>query len=259
MLPSSLQVGDPERSRALGAFLFLLMTKCAILIDGGYLLKRLPTVRPGIKVDDAKDVAASIAQLVHSHLDALNKTYLLRNYFELLYRVFYYDAKPYGAKGHTPIQSKPIDYSKTAQALFRKQLIGFLKEQPNVAVRLGEVLKDPERSWILKPNAQKNLLKGNLEVRELNDEDFSPALRQKGVDMRIGLDIASITLKRQADIIVLVSGDADFAPAAKLARREGVQFILDPLWQNISDDLSEHIDRLRSGFARPWSSGRNVD
>ena len=69
--------------------------------------------------------------------------------------------------------------------------------------------------------------------------------------MRIGLDIVSITLKHQADIIVLVAGDADFVPAAKLARREGVQFILDPLWQNVSPDLSEHIDGLTSGFSKP--------
>lgn len=71
--------------------------------------------------------------------------------------------------------------------------------------------------------------------------------------MRIGLDIASITLKRQAEIIVLVSGDSDFVPAAKMARREGVQFILDPLWHNIPSDLSEHIDALQSGFSRPKS------
>ena len=69
--------------------------------------------------------------------------------------------------------------------------------------------------------------------------------------MRIGLDIASITLKRQADVIILVSGDSDFVPATKFARREGVQFILDPLWQNIPPDLNEHIDGLRSGFYRP--------
>ena len=71
--------------------------------------------------------------------------------------------------------------------------------------------------------------------------------------MRIGLDIASITLKRQADVVVLVSGDADFVPAAKLARREGMQFVLDPLWHTISPDLFEHIDGLRSGFYKPRS------
>jgi uncharacterized LabA/DUF88 family protein len=39
--------------------------------------------------------------------------------------------------------------------------------------------------------------------------------------MRIGLDIASMTLKHQVDTLVLVTGDSDFVPAAKLARREG--------------------------------------
>lgn len=104
---------------------------------------------------------------------------------------------------------------------------------------------------MLKPQPQKMLLNGSLSADDLSDDDFVPALRQKGVDMRIGLDIASITLKRQADVIILVSGDSDFIPAAKLARREGMQFILDPLWQSVSPDLSEHIDGLRSGFYRP--------
>lgn len=69
--------------------------------------------------------------------------------------------------------------------------------------------------------------------------------------MRIAIDIASITLKRQAQTIVLVSGDSDFVPAAKLARREGMEFILDPLWQNVNADLFEHIDGLQSAFKRP--------
>ena len=92
-----------------------------------------------------------------------------------------------------------------------------------------------------------------MEVSELKDSDFSLPLRQKGVDMRIGLDIATITLKKQANVIVLVSGDSDFVPAAKLARREGATFILDPHWQSIASDLSEHIDRLTSGFPKPQS------
>lgn len=76
-------------------------------------------------------------------------------------------------------------------------------------------------------------------------------LRQKGVDMRIGLDIASVALKRLASTIILIAGDADFVPAAKLARREGIQIILDPLWQKVSDDLFEHIDGLQTVLARP--------
>ena len=88
---------------------------------------------------------------------------------------------------------------------------------------------------------------------EITPANVRLGLRQKGVDMRIGLDIASITLKRQADIILLVAGDSDFVPAAKLARREGVEFILDPLWQAINADLFEHIDGLQSGLRKPKS------
>lgn len=96
-------------------------------------------------------------------------------------------------------------------------------------------------------------------MSDLKDSDFVPHLRQKGVDMRIGLDIASITLKKQANTIVLVSDDSDFVPAAKLARREGVTFILDPLWQNVPPDLLEHIDGLRSGFPKPQRDARPAD
>ena len=33
-----------------------------------------------------------------------------------------------------------------------------------------------------------------------------------------------------------------------LARRKGIDFILDPIWASIRDDLHEHIDGLRSVF-----------
>lgn len=113
--------------------------------------------------------------------------------------------------------------------------------------------------WLLKPWSQQKLLKGDLEVSQLSDSNFVPALRQKGVDMRIGLDIASITLKRLANVIVLVAGDSDFVPATKFARREGMHLILDPLWQEIPEDLYEHIDHLASGFENPSRSITNQE
>ena len=227
------------------------MIKAAILIDGGYFLKRLPTVRPDIDASDSEVVARSIGQLIRGHLDQLNEIYKVKNVFQLLYRTFYYDARPYDQKAHTPIGKLPLDYAKSSQATFRKKLFNILHSHPNLAVRLGEVRREIPYSWILKMEPQKRLLNGDLSVGDLSDADFAPALRQKGVDMRIGLDIASITLKRQAELIILVSGDADFVPAAKLARREGIQFILDPLWQSVPRDLFEHIDGLRSGFYKP--------
>lgn len=64
--------------------------------------------------------------------------------------------------------------------------------------------------------------------------------------MRIDLDIASLANKHQLSRIVLIAGDSDFVPAAKRAREEGIDFILDPLWQPIKAKLNEHIDGLRS-------------
>ena len=159
--------------------------------------------------------------------------------------------QPYDGKQHTPVDKRVIDYSRTDQATFRKRLFKALHDCPNLAVSLGEVRRDGDRFWILKAKPQRQLLNCSISVDELGDNDFAPALRQKGVDMSIGLDIASITLKRQAHIFVLVSGDADFVPAAKLARREGMQIVLDPLWQDVPPDLHEHIDGLRSGFFKP--------
>ena len=48
------------------------------------------------------------------------------------------------------------------------------------------------------------------------------------------------------DCIVLFSGDSDFVPAAKLARRERIDFILDPMMANVEPQLFEHIDGLKS-------------
>lgn len=227
--------------------------KAAILIDGGYLLKRLPSVRKDIDATNVDAVDAAIGQLVRSHLELLNNQVGAASKWALLYRCFYYDARPYLSKGHRPVSGRAIDYAKSPEAKFRLSLFDKLRRRPNFAVRLGEVRK--ERSWVLKEDAQQALLRRERTVEQLTDDDFAPGLRQKAVDMRIGIDIASITLKKQADTIILVAGDADFVPAAKLARREGVRVILDPLWRSIAPDLFEHIDGLRSGFGKPRPAG----
>ena len=68
--------------------------------------------------------------------------------------------------------------------------------------------------------------------------------------MKIGLDISTIAYKRLADKIILIAGDSDFVPAAKLARREGITFVLDPMRKPIKADLSEHIDGLKTTLSK---------
>lgn len=46
--------------------------------------------------------------------------------------------------------------------------------------------------------------------------------------------------------IILIAGDSDFVPAAKLARIHGIDFVLDALHNNIDESLHEHIDGLVS-------------
>ena len=85
----------------------------------------------------------------------------------------------------------------------------------------------------------------------MTDEDLVLDITQKGVDMKIGLDISSLSYKKQVNQIILISGDSDFVPAAKHARREGIDFILDPLWMRVKPDLYEHVDGMRTCCERP--------
>ena len=222
--------------------------KVAILLDGGFYLKRLASVRRDLDVSDPQAVVDSIQQLVDGHLRQINEVYRYPNPAQLLYRCFFYDALPYTNRAHLPISGKAIEYSKSDLARFRNELFNLLRKQPNFALRLGEVINPGDSGWILNSDAQKRLLKGEIAVSDLKDSDFTANLRQKGVDIRIGLDIASLTLKKFVSIIVLVSGDSDFVPAARLARREGVTVILDPLRQSVPPDLSEHVDQMMDGF-----------
>lgn len=71
--------------------------------------------------------------------------------------------------------------------------------------------------------------------------------------MRIGVDVASLAYKRLVERIVLVAGDADFVPAAKLARRDGIDFVLDSMHAHINSGLYEHTDGLVSVAPQPRS------
>lgn len=217
--------------------------KTAVLVDGGFFLRRFPHIFPAKASDDPDVVAASVLGLAFDHIRRQER---VRND---LYRIFFYDCPPLTKKLHLPISGRAIDMAKTPPALFRLALHEALKRQRKVALRLGRLSDFVD--WQLKPAALKQLRKRERDWAQLSDGDFEPGVRQKAVDMKIGLDISSLAYKHQVDQIVLVAGDADFVPAAKLARREGIDFILDPLWSSVSADLHEHIDGLQSVCPRP--------
>lgn len=105
----------------------------------------------------------------------------------------------------------------------------------------------------MNPGVLKCLFNKSRNFDSLTDQDFRYDARQKGVDMKIGIDIATLAYKRIVDQIVLIAGDSDFVPAAKLARREGIDFVLDPMWRPVHDSLMEHVDGVRSTCPRPSS------
>lgn len=215
----------------------------AILIDGAYFVKRFRSIEPH-NSHNAKRASEFAFRCAISHLSDGNGR--KRD----LYRIFFYDCPPLEKKLQNPITKKGVDFAKSNEAIFRLELHDLLRDKRKVALRLGHLASDTP--WTIKPNIIDELLKGKRKFDELTEQDVIPNVRQKGVDMRIGIDISSLSFKKQVDQIVLIAGDADFVPAAKLARREGVDFILDPMWQAIPSGLNEHIDGLRSTCAKPY-------
>ena len=105
-------------------------------------------------------------------------------------------------------------------------------------------LSENSLHYNIKPEAFKKLVNGQITISDLTDNDLKLNLEQKGVDMLVGIDISSLSFKKQVDQIILIAGDSDFVPAAKQSRREGIDFILAPMGATIKADLYEHIDGL---------------
>ena len=207
----------------------------AILIDGGFFLKRYRRLID--KNASPKKVADHLFTLSLAHLDDGNTN-------GHLYRILYYDCNPLSLKIHNPINKKLIDFGKSDIANWRFEFFEELKKKRKVALRLGHL--KTSKQWLIYPRIVKELIAGNKKIDELSHEDVFLDMGQKGIDIKIGVDITSIALKGTVRKIVLISGDSDFVPAAKLARREGVDFILDPMRNNIDPSLFEHIDGLRT-------------
>lgn len=214
----------------------------AVLVDAEFFLRRAHRIF-GPQTPQA--AADKLHWLALAHLNDAKGRRSAR-----LYRIFVYDAPPAAWKGHTPLGKKSIDITHSPTTLWRREFHNALRGLRKVALRMGEVPASQVR-WQIKPDVLKELTNGKKQWADLTDDDFRLDLRQKGVDMRLGLDIASLAFKQQVNQIVLISGDADFVPAAKLARREGIDFILDPMWSTIRPDLYEHIDGLRTVCPKP--------
>lgn len=219
------------------------MARVAVLVDLSFFLIRYRRLKlvPGTPL-----VPANVAKCLWDSA----KAHVSKNEDEL-YRIFVYDCRPLAKKAHNPISKAAINFALSDVFKFRTELHRELIRKRKVALRLGE-LADGGR-WVIRENPTRALLKGKTVIADLSPDDVEYDVQQKGVDVKIGIDMASIAYKRLAERIVLFTGDADFVPAAKLARREGIDLILDPLWAAISPSLNEHIDGLNTYWQKPKS------
>lgn len=211
------------------------MIRTAIMVDGAFYRKRAYYFWGDVTPAER---AKELAQYCKRHIKDENEG-------ASLYRVFYYDCPPSPKKVYHPLLKTTVDLSATDQYKWANDFFTELKHQRKFALRFGR-LAEEQAFYNLRPEVTRKLLNGTKAISDLKESDFVINMKQKGVDMRIGVDIASVTFKQQVDRIILISGDSDFVSAAKQARREGIDFILDPMRSPIKDDLFEHIDGMRT-------------
>lgn len=186
--------------------------KASVLIDGGYL--RVLVRRAGM-------------QYTPDYIEQVGKACLDPS--ETPLRILYYDCAPFNGTVPLPVSGQPRVFNQSDSWL------NDLAQRELIAVRLG-VLKfrgfTPKRIPV--------------SAATLQDSDFKPEFEQKGVDMRIGLDIASFAEQRTVDRIILISNDTDCIPAMKHARIRGLQVVLARFDNNTpAPELLRHADFVR--------------
>lgn len=194
----------------------------AVLIDAGFLKRKLGSQAKPLDVTGVRGFLDSLRS--HDALVGMS-----------LYRAYWYDAPPLDSRVTKPLMGGKINFAATPLARTNAQLLSQLCEVPYLSVRRGDLVF---RGWKIR--------QGKLSERDTNvtvsAPDLEPSIHQKGVDMRLGLDIAAIALKGHANVLVLVAGDSDFVPAMKFARREGAQLFLVTLGHSVRPEMLEHSD-----------------
>lgn len=198
--------------------------KVVLFLDGGFVKKKL---------QEKTKSFPTVQEIVDLCTTIMGKPRLQGRE---LHRVYYYDAPPLEGSAFNPLDGSKVNFSTTAAAASNRALIDSLELQPDFAVRRGLLMQS---GWKLGKYALRNLKKkgGTVTAR-----DLVPDISQKGVDIRIGLDIASNALKRFADIFVLVTGDSDFVAPMKFARKEGIRVYLECMGHGVRRELKAHAD-----------------
>ena len=188
--------------------------KFAIYFDGGFVCKILKSfLHKNIVVSDLENVL----NLIKSSDELKGK--------ELL-RAYYYDSPPFKGKTKNPQTNEEVDFGTSDTYKRQMSFHESVKFHSDFALRSGDL---KFRGWKQNPKGE-----------------FLPDFQQKGVDVKIALDIAQMSMKRVIDAAVLFSGDIDITPALKLARREGIRVyyvnVLNAKSMFVGDEVKIHSD-----------------
>lgn len=216
----------------------MIPTRYAVLVDGAFFLRKL-----GEKLK--RDTSVRRDRSSSTYLDASragNAIHELIARAELerdrLLRIYFYDAPPATGTLLHPISKDRTDLTKTPVFERRTRFLEQLELQPDIALRLGST---EVQGWKLGTAALRSIVKN---PRALQCDDLVPNITQKGVDLRMGLDLARLALGRLVDQVVVVTGDSDLVPAFRFVRREGLRVILGTLGHGVKQQLKAHADRV---------------
>lgn len=205
-----------------GDFQMKELKKVAVLVDGGHIRKKLKQHhKRHIRAEDITSFARKCLKTT-----------------EELFRIYYYDCPPYARAMVNPISGKDIQNKAALRDLGK--LSDQLRVSESVAYRSGWL---QYTGWQVRESALKDIIRKN---RAPEANDLVPSLKQKVVDIKIGLDIAWLSTKAIVERIILVTADSDFVPAMKFARREGMQItVVTTQGHGIRTEIREHADEIR--------------
>ena len=157
------------------------MKKVAILVDGGYVQKRISRVigRPSTAEDI---ISLAISTLVQG---------------EGLFRIYYYGCPPYDRVEVNPLSKERVDFNQTDVCQRQKHTQSALSQMEYFACRKGVV---QFTGWKIRSGVIKELA-----GRTCNPTDLIPDITQKHVDMKIGLDVAWLASRQIVDRIILIA------------------------------------------------------
>ena len=166
--------------------------KIAILVDGGFF----DAVNKN-RVNGMLPTADHVKQEVDNTMRLIRAKTLTdsENIKDVLFRVYFYDARPFSGKKTNP-QGEEYDFT------------------------------------LSQPKIDDN---GTL-------TGYRPSFKQKGVDIKVGMDMVWIATHKVVDKIAIIGGDSDFIDPIEFAKREGIQVYLNHMGLKVKDELIQSCD-----------------